>query len=235
MRKTIVFVALSLLSVLAFASNPEKLRTRYYRHEVNVSIGGMSVGNSESDNYERKLMDRFGLVPLRASYGDRLVGWSDEEPNLGMASTLMTLGYYYHINKRIALGCNFNYVKVDDTLGWYEPYDLNGSLVTGFSEVKGSYLFLMPTIKFLWLNNRWCSFYMKASCGVNYQTLKFESEVIPQEMVGNLNKNDNVRLAYTFTPFGWEIGKRKVRWFIECGLGGNSNIKMGLSYRFKRF
>lgn len=240
MKKTIVFISLSLLCIITFASNPKKSRTRYYRHEVNVSIGGINPSNSGSDSYERKLMDRFDLVPSKGSFGDGLVAWSDGDPNLRTASTLLTLGYYYHINKHIALGGYFNYAKVEDELGWEEPYiydTINGYPIswTGFSYVKGKSFFLMPAIKFSWLNNRWCSLYSKASCGINYQTLKFESEVIPQRMVENLSKNNNVRFAYTFTPFGWEIGKQKVRWFIEWGLGSNSNVKMGLSYRFKRF
>lgn len=242
MKKTFIFIALSLFCIITFASNPKKSRTRYYRHEINVSIGGINPSNSGSDSYERKLMDRFGLVSVGCSFEDGLAAacHSKAEPDLGTASTLMTLSYYYHINKHIALGGYFNYVKVEDELGWYEPYiydTINGYPIswTGFSYVKGKSFFLMPAIKFSWLNNRWCSLYSKASCGINYQTLKFESEVIPQSMVEDLSKNKNVRFAYTFTPFGWEIGKQKVRWFIEWGLGSNTNIKMGLSYRFKRF
>jgi len=52
--------------------------------------------------------------------------------------------------------------------------------------------------------------------------------------VGDLKDNNSIHFAYTLTPFGWEIGKQKIRWFMECGLGSNNNIMMGLAYRFER-
>ena len=118
MKKTFIFIALSLFCIITFASNPQKSRTRYYRHEINVSIGGINPSNSGSDSYERKLMDRFGLVSVGCSLEDGLAAacHSKAEPDLGTASTLMTLSYYYHINKHVALGGYFNYVKVKDKL-----------------------------------------------------------------------------------------------------------------------
>jgi hypothetical protein len=233
--------ALFLICLPASVLNAQKKsNTRYYRHEVNLSIGGMNVQSSTTDGYEYQLMDKFNLVPAKASYDDGLVGWSDGEPDLSMASTLMTLGYYYHINERIALGGYFSFVKVEDELGWEEPYvydHIDGYPLTwtGFSYVKGKSVFLMPSFKWSWLNNRWCSLYSKVSCGLNYMNLNFKSDVIPQEKVGDLKDNNSIHFAYTLTPFGWEIGKQKVRWFMEWGFGSNFNFKMGLTYRFERF
>ena len=91
MKKTFIFTALSLFCITTFASNPKKSHTRYYRHEINVSIGGINPSNSGSDSYERKLMDRFGLVSVGCSFEDGLAAacHSKAEPDLGTASTVM--------------------------------------------------------------------------------------------------------------------------------------------------
>lgn len=234
MKNVVLSVALCLFGISVSASRPKESRTRYYRHEVNVSIGGMNPSNSGSDAFENKLMDRFGLLSLKEGDG-RLVHLSHDGPDLDTDGSVVILGYYYHINQRIAVGGFFNYAKVGDTLGWDAPYELDGKSLEGYSNVKGRSFFLMPSVKYSWLNNRWCSLYSKASCGVNYQSLEFESEVLPQRLYEDCDKKNNVQFAYVFTPVGWEIGKQKVRWFIEWGIGSNSIFQMGLTYRFKRF
>lgn len=234
MKNVVLFIALFLFGISVSATNPKESRTRYYRHEVNVSIAGMNHSNSGSDAFENKLMDRFGLLSLNEGDG-RLVHFGHDGPDLAQDGSSVILGYYYHINQRIAVGGFFNYTKVSDTLGWEVPYELDGKYLEGYSYVKGRSFFLMPSIKYSWLNNRWCSLYSKASCGVNYQSLEFESEVLPQRLYEDCDKKNNVQFAYVFTPVGWEIGKQKVRWFIEWGIGSNSIFQMGLTYRFKRF
>ena len=244
MKNLISFIMLLFMFVSAFASNPKKSRTRYYRHEVNVSIGGIDPSTSGSDSYENKLMRRFGLVSVGCSFGDGLAAGchSSNEPNLDMVSSTfspITLGYYYHLNRRLAVGIFFIHVKVEDELGWEEPYIFNVDgyelSKTGFSYIKGSSSFLMPSVKWSWLNNRWCSLYSKISLGLNYQSLRFESEVIPQKMFEDYSKSNHWGVSYMLTPIGWEIGKQKIRWFIEFSFGSNVNSQIGLTYRFARF
>ena len=58
MKYLVLFVALALFGISVSASKPKESRTRYYRHEVNVSIAGMNPSNSGSDAFENKLMDK---------------------------------------------------------------------------------------------------------------------------------------------------------------------------------
>lgn len=46
----------------SFCDEPKESKTRYYRHEVNIGIGGIGVRSGWSDDYERNVMNRFGLV-----------------------------------------------------------------------------------------------------------------------------------------------------------------------------
>ena len=103
MKNVVLFVALSLFGISVSATNPKETRTRYYRHEVNVSIAGMNPSNSGSDAFENRLMDRFGLLSLKVGDG-RLVHLGHDGPDLSQDGSSVILGYYYHINQRISVG-----------------------------------------------------------------------------------------------------------------------------------
>ena len=57
------------LGTYSFVGNLPESKTRYYRHEVNVSIGGIGAHSSWSDDYERSVMNQFGLVVGRNGGG----------------------------------------------------------------------------------------------------------------------------------------------------------------------
>ncbi|MBR1447902.1 MAG: hypothetical protein IJ588_04025 [Prevotella sp.] len=206
---------------------------------MNVSIGGVAVRSGWSDDYERTVMDDFGLVvgKFGAGHGPGTLVYFewDETPKLNYNSIYRSVSYYYHCNHHVALGGLVGYCSVKDNLGYSEVNRWSEELQrTGETFVRGTSLFLMPSVKWSWLNNQWCSLYMKATAGVHYQSLYLESETIPEEQLDGYDKY-HLGLGYYVTPFGWEIGKQKVRWFIEFGLGSNNNFQMGLTYRFGRF
>ena len=48
-------------------------------------------------------------------------------------------------------------------------------------------------------------------------------------------KDHHLGLAYNITPFGWEIGKQKVRWLMQFGFNSSVNFQTGLTFRFGRY
>lgn len=226
------------LGIYSFADNPPESKTRYYRHEVNVSIGGIRVRTGWSNDYERSVMNQYGLVVGKGGMshgpGTGIVYEWDDGPDLRNDNALKAVSYYYHFNHRIAVGGIFGGCRVSDWLGYPEVYKPGEIQKTGYTDVKGTSLFLMPSVKWSWLNNRWCSLYMKVTAGFHYQSLYLDSETIPKEQTDEFDKS-HLSLGYYVTPFGWEIGKQKVRWFIEFGLGSNTNFQTGLIYRFGRY
>ena len=208
-------------------------KTRYYRHEINVSIGGIGVRSGWSNDYENSVMDRFGLVVLKAG-SNGVVYESKGKPDLGTDNPLKAISYYYHLDQRIAVGGLFSFCNVQDRLGYPEVYKKEEIQKNGYTDVKGTSLFIMPSAKWSWVNNSWCSLYMKVSAGFHYQSLYLNSETIPSEQTDEYKKR-HLGFAYYVTPFGWEIGRQKVRWFMEVGVGSNTNIQTGLKYRFKSF
>lgn len=226
-------VPIVIVFLLATFVLPSMAQTKYYRHEVNVSIGGIRVRSGWSNDYERSVMNRFGLVVGRAGDGNVIYECKDN-PDLGADNPLKSISYYYHFDHHFAVGGMFGFCSVRDWLGYPEIYRQGETQKTGDTNVKGTSLFLMPSVKWSWLNNSWCSLYMKATAGFHYQSLYLDPETIPKEQTDEYDKN-HLSLGYYITPFGWEIGKQKVRGFVEFGFGSNTNFQMGLTYRFGRY
>ena len=238
-QKGLLAILLLSLANIVGATETEKDKTRYYRHEVNVGVGSIGACSSWSSDYERSVMNHFGLVAVKTgiSHGPGtgiVYGWDDDDvPDLRSDNALKCVSYYYHFNNRIAVGGLFGGCRVFDWLG-YPVVNKSGEIQkTGYTDVKGTSLYLMPSIKWAWLNNRWCSLYMKATAGFHYQSLYLNSETIPKEQTDEFDKS-HLSLGYYVTPFGWEIGKQKVRWFMEFGLGSNTNFQTGVDLSIRK-
>ena len=80
----------------------------------------------------------------------------------------------------------------------------------------------------------WCSLYTKLSAGLHFQSLYLDSKGLSKEEIAPYDKS-HVSLAYSVVPFGLEIGKRNISWFMEVGIGSNTNFITGFSYRFGRY
>ena len=228
-----------MICAFSYCEEPKESKTRYYRHEVNVSIGIARMRSGWSDDYERNVMNRFGLVVGKAGGGSGtgptgIIYQSKDGPNLRINSPLMTISYYYHFNHYIAVGGFFSFCKSRDWLGYPQVYKEDEIQKTGYTDVKGLSLFMMPSAKCTWLNNRWCSLYSKVAVGLHYQNLHLESESISKEQTDEFKKR-HLNFAYYVTPLGWEVGRRKIRWFIELGFGSNTNFQTGMTYRFGRY
>ena len=243
MRKCIILIASLFLFFSSFAQETSESKTRYYRHEVNVSRTGMIMPRSQWDDYEDKV------------YGAMSIEHQDDGCGIGLgpSSSGTLISYYYHLNHRIAVGAMTAFTTHDSSLSgvvpvqipyeyWdYKEHILKEGYRTEYSsqyvsggKIREKSFFLMPSLKWSWLNNSWCSLYMKASLGLHYQRLEADAGEIPLKSDENLDES-KLRLAYIATPFGWEIGKQKVRGFFELGFGSNTNLQIGLTYRFGRY
>ena len=134
---------------------------------------------------------------------------------------MLYLNYYYHLNHTVALGGYLGIFNASETLGFLEDYNnnlQNANIRRGYTDIKGHSVFLMPSAKLSWLNNRWCSLYSKLSAGLHYQSLYLDSEALTEEEIAPYDKS-HVSLAYSVVPFGLEIGKRnnhRLPFFCHC-------------------
>lgn len=244
--RRIDLIAITLLFVSSsFAQEAKESKTRYYRHEVNVSLTGMFMPRSQWDDYEKKVYQT--MVYER----DHDNGYS----LFGPSSSGSLISYYYHLNHRIAIGAMAAFTTYHSSLRndyripvatSYEYWDSKEQITNvvykneyttqniSAGEIKEKSFFLMPSLKWSWLNNSWCSLYMKASVGLHYQQKEANVKKIPLKNDDDLDES-KLRFAYLATPFGWEVGKQNVRGFLEFGLGSNTNLQIGLTYRFGRY
>lgn len=213
-----------------FASNPKEGKTKFYRHEISASISYgdclLHVGWGEDYLYSalsQAASDYKNItgMPLYYKGGD---SWFDFHNNY-------VLSYYYNFNRHISVGLVLGGSSLKDT-NHYTAYAAEW-IDNGATTVKGSTFFLMPSVKLRWLNNSWCSLYMKATGGILYQCVSIDPNTVPIENASNY-KESRKKLAHYITPFGWEVGKSNVRCFMEIGFGTKPNIQVGLTYRFDR-
>lgn len=236
--KRLLCTILLLSPIMANASTHDESKIRYYRHEVNLSRTVMSFPKSQWDDYEKKVYQSLAFERDH-----------DNGRFFGASSSGTSISYFYHFNQHVALGAIAAFTTYDSSLSdyyrvpitttysyWdYKTYHTEDTsqYISG-GEIREKSFFLMPSFKWSWLNNSWCSLYMKASLGFHYQKIKADTGEIPRK---NYDSFDDSKLwfAYVATPFGWEIGKQKVRAFLEFGFGSNTNLQIGLTYRFKRY
>ena len=219
---------------VSLAQDKKESKTRYYRHEISIGIGGSGLETGWSDDYAGGLMDKFGLVSLKGGSDGVADEWND---TYSLSGGGLYLNYYYHLNHTVAFGCYLGIFNESETLGFPEDYNnnhQNANIKRGYTDIKGHSIFLMPSAKLSWLNNRWSSLYSKLSAGLHFQSLYLESEGLSEEEIAPYDKS-HVSLAYSVVPFGLEIGKRKIRWFMEVGIGSNTNFITGFSYRFGKY
>ena len=237
---------------VSLAQEKKESKTRYYRHEISMGPGLTGMRTGWSDDYVSGLMDEFGLISGTGGMHGFVYEGNYE---LGFSTKWgFYANYYYHINHTVAIGGYLGIWKAGKWMGF--PYDSSydepyiphygnhyddteyiperPNIRRGYTDIKGHSVFLMPSAKLSWLNNRWCSLYSKLSAGLHFQSLYLDSEGLSEEEIAPYDKS-HVSLAYSVVPFGLEIGKRKIRWFMEVGIGSNTNFITGFSYRFGRY
>lgn len=229
----------------SFSLNRKKTEseTKYYRHEVNISRTGIFLRDNQWKDYEKKIWRSLAYEREH----DNGFGW-------GESSSGTLISYYYHFNKYLAVGGVIAFTTYEESLSgdykvpvqipdyyWnYETNTENNRYMTEYiskhfssGNIKANSIFLMPSVKIYCLNCKWCSLYIKMYAGLHFQRFSSDNEEIPLKSDEDFNEN-KTSFIFIATPFGWEVGKQKVRGFFEFGLGSNTNIQIGLTYRFGR-
>lgn len=219
------------------AEAQEQKPIRLYRHEISIGLAGNNVRSPWSDDYVQTVMNDFDLsIRSRGFFCEH--HYSVTTPDLRWDKGIYVLDYYYHINHHLAVGGFLQGLHVNEALGYiknhYNDYGYDGQEDAHICDIDGWSFFLMPTVKWSWVNRRWCRFYSKVSLGLHYQRLHLDSDSIPKDVIDKYRQN-HISAAYVLTPFGWEIGRKHFRWFMEFGYSRTLRFKMGLIYRFHEF
>ena len=174
------------------------------RHEIGVSYGlGVSL-----------IGDGIGNA-VGAGIFDALTGyeWTNKK-NFG------TLGveYFYHLADapRTAIGGIFTYARYGEDVE-------KGGVKEG--ERTRSYMTLMPSVKYYYVNGKNFGLYSKVAAGVMMMRAKSESN-------GKSDTNSDFRFMCQASLLGLEAGSQNFRCFFELGAGEQGIILAGLKYKF---
>ncbi len=192
----VLFALMAMVCVQAQDENP--------RHEIGVSYGlGVSL-----------IGDGIGNA-VGAGIFDALTGyeWTNKK-NFG------TLGveYFYHLADapRTAIGGIFTYARYGEDVE-------KGGVKEG--ERTRSYMTLMPSVKYYYVNGKNFGLYSKVAAGVMMMRAKSESN-------GKSDTDSDFRFMCQASLLGLEAGSQNFRCFFELGAGEQGIILAGLKYKF---
>lgn len=198
-----------------------------YRHEAVLQLGiGSSIDRGKLYNsfYDR-LYERFEIESDAACF------------YLGPTAT--GAQYYYHPLPGLGVGGSVGYAKgvkgmdqyfvtLDDGTRCYD----RDKFTPYYGDLYARSFYVMPAMKYDWLDFRFVRFYVKGALGV--QHLKYEFRDKDNSPQGHQFDEDGWRLAGQITPLGVSIGSRMVRLFFELGYGVEGTFNMGLSLNFDK-
>ena len=147
--------------------------------------------------------------------------------------------YYYHPLPGLGVGGSVGYAKGVEGMDQYfatlgdgtRCYDRD-KFTPYYGDLHARSFYVMPAVKYDWLDFRFVRFYVKGALGV--QHLKYEFRDKDNSPQGHQFDEDGWRLAGQITPLGVSIGSRMVRLFFELGYGVEGTFNMGLSLNFDK-
>ena len=198
-----------------------------YRHEAVLQLGiGSSIDRGKLyDSFYDRLYERFEIESDAACF------------YLGPTAT--GAQYYYHPLPGLGVGGSVGYAKGVEGMDQYfatlgdgtRCYDRD-KFTPYYGDLYARSFYVMPAMKYDWLDFRFVRFYVKGALGV--QHLKYEFRDKDNSPQGHQFDEDGWRLAGQITPLGVSIGSRVVRLFFELGYGVEGTFNMGLSLNFDK-
>lgn len=198
-----------------------------YRHEAVLQLGiGSSIDRGKLyDSFYDRLYERFEIESDAACF------------YLGPTAT--GAQYYYHPLPGLGVGGSVGYAKGVKGMDQYfatlgdgtRCYDRD-KFTPYYGDLYARSFYVMPAMKYDWLDFRFVRFYVKGALGV--QHLKYEFRDKDNSPQGHQFDDDGWRLAGQITPLGVSIGSRMMRLFFELGYGVEGTFNMGLSLNFDK-
>ena len=199
MTKKLTFLFAALMAVVTLQAQDEKPR-----HEIGVSYGvGVSlIGDGIGHSIGSGIFDNlFGYE------------WTDKKE-------FGTLGleYFYHLadNPRVALGGILTYARYGEDVE-------KGGVKQG--DRKRTYVSLMPSVKYYYVDGKNFGLYSKAAVGVMLLNVK-------STMGGQSESKSEARFMGQASLLGLEAGSQNFRGFLELGVGEQGIALVGLKCKF---
>jgi len=196
----------------------------FFRHEIRLtgSINSFYRNSFYRDTYN-DLCTQYNLREIETfcfDVGIKSAGWS--------------LGYYYRLNKRWAIGCmGGSSISASDGLfaeELYKPSTLNDSVYQG-GNLRSKNWYIVPSVKVNWAFFNGSLFYSKLGFGLQQQRVTFH----PSEYSPDIPRWDKRKwkTAWQVSVFGVEAGRR-TKIFAELGYGWQGFFNIGVSHSWQK-
>lgn len=188
---------------------PKKHVYRFYRHEIGAQVGFASNTGSHR-------MERMG------NYLEQHLNYEADFMCNYFGPYSLGLHYYYFLNRQWAIGLKYAFAH------GYSPYvlgNIEGGM--GVCGVRMRSHLMTAAVKWHWYKYDLLEFYSKAALGVQHRHVycSFNDEApyayIPDER--------EWLPSYQISPMCMELGRKRLRFFIELGYGNEGIFSMGIS------
>lgn len=196
------------------------------------SIFCMSAATVLAQNTHNKHELRIGFsdaIPL--TIGDALLygftsgltsgiaGYTKDTKN-DKSSGMWGIGYKYHINNRFSAGMEVSYLSSSKDINFKKSDDEYNV------HRKSSFLLILPTAQYHYLNREKLQLYGNIGLGVLNYSIKEDKDVGSEAFDENYTS-----FAFQVNPIGLRVGKR-IGGFAELGFGFKGIINIGASMKF---
>lgn len=200
-RKKILFLTAALMAVVSLYAQDNKPR-----HEIGISYGaglsliGDGIGNG------------IGMALIDAMTGYE---WANRK-DFGT----LGLEYFYHLidAPRVAIGGILTYATYGEDV-------VEKSSGTTKGDRKRTYVTLMPSVKYYYIDNKHFGLYSKAAAGAMMLHSKSNYN-------GKSDTDSDFRFMFQASLIGLEAGSQNFRAFFELGAGEQGIALIGLKCKF---
>ena len=194
--KKLMILAAMLAAVVSANAQVEDLR-----HEIGITYG---IGYST-------IGDGIGVGLSEAFTGYKLTN----DKSFGSLS----LEYYYHLKPRFAVGLVGCFSTFSNDLENRETKKIEGDRTR-------TYITVMPSLKYYWVNKDHFGFYSKLAAGVMFDSDSYKAN-------GNKNSESSAYFGCQVSPVGLEAGSKNIRGMVEFGFGEQGvGALAGLKFKF---
>ena len=143
--------------------------------------------------------------------------------NLSAGGVSLTAFYFYHLNKRLAIGLTGG-ISGDFRSFTYTTRTMDAeSMKCLDGEIRQRNTFVMPTVKWTWQHYTWGNLYSKAALGAKREHTWLNIWCLKgyEQHEDDFRRMDRRRwgMAFQFCPVGMEVGTKGLRFFSDLGFG----------------
>lgn len=213
LRQYFIIAVALLLPVIAFAQNDDTEKKKHTVKGISISLGYSYGGITSNPSYVDQI-----IVSKITGQSTMTSEYCNEIAN---ASFNIALEFSEKIELDFMFSYNHNHGKLN-------PDPKVESYKLPYTE---DWFTLMPGVKYNWLRknigskNGLIKLYSKANIGVS---LANRYEIVQ----GGAAINSAGAFAYQVVPFGFEIGGRTCRFFLEGGYGYTGYVRGGVKFSF---